>query len=239
MEAEEKNLSPVFNIDKDQLKDPFEKQWYLSINDTDNGPYSYTELCLVIANDDIKPSEKVTLLGHGSWHRLDSCDLFKKLAAIQFLKDNKVSLDTDVPLRRSIRVPLFLEVAIVCETRMFKGVTCNMSTSGMMIKLNKQAIREGDNVKIHIYSDPNQNVEPISFKAKVVRMIKTESHELFSRFESFGVEFEDIDTEKKEIVKSLVRLGLKGKVKSSSIGEIFGRKLKDLNYGPRNSKIAV
>ena len=150
-----------------------------------------------------------------------------------------MSLDTNVPLRRFVRVPLTLEIAIVCGNRMFKGVTCNMSSSGMMLKLNKRAIHENDDIKIHLYSDPTQNVEPISFKAKVVRKIKTDSHELFSRFESFGIEFQDMDTAKREVVKSLVRLGLKKGFKASSISEIFGNKLRDLNYGPSNTKIAL
>ena len=69
----------MFKVEKDQLSDPFVKNWYIKVQDKETGPYSYTEVCILIENGDVDIKEEITLLGHGSWHKIDSCDLFKSM----------------------------------------------------------------------------------------------------------------------------------------------------------------
>lgn len=236
----------MFKIEKDQLSDPFVKNWYIRVKDKETGPYSYTEVCILIENDDVSQDEEVTLLGHGSWHKMKDSPLFTKMNTKLFLKENNIDLNTDIPLRKSIRVPLTAEIAVVCDGRMFKAATCDISTSGMMIKINKNSIRENVIIKIHLYSAPDQKLKSLNFKATVVRKIKKpdpvskndkDAMSPVQKFDHFGIEFLDMEDKEKEQVKDLIRQSIIEGQKRVSVDEIFGVRLKGLDYGP-NHKVA-
>ncbi len=236
----------MFKIEKDQLSDPFVKNWYIRVKDKETGPYSYTEVCILVENDDVSQDEEVTLLGHGSWHKMKDSPLFTKMNTKLFLKENNIDLNTDIPLRKSIRVPLTAEVAVICDGRMFKAATCDISTSGMMIKINRNSIRENVTIKIHLYSAPDQKLKSLNFKAIVVRKIKKpdpvskndkDAMAPIQKFDHFGIEFADMEEKEKEQVKDLIRQSIIEGQKRVSVDEIFGVRLKGLDYGP-NHKVA-
>ncbi len=231
----------MFKIEKDQLLDPFVKNWYIRVKDKETGPYSYTEVCILIENNDVTQDEEVTLLGHGSWLKMKDSPMFTKINTALFLKENNIDRRTDIPLRKSIRVPLTAEIAVVCDGRMFKAATCDMSTSGMMIKINKNSIREGVQIKIHLYSAADQKLKSLNFRATVVRKIKKpdpisrndrEAMTPIQKFDHFGIEFLDLEDNEKEQVKELIRQSIIEGQKRVSVDEIFGVRLKGLDYGP-------
>lgn len=236
----------MFKIDKEQLSDPFVKNWYIRVKEKETGPYSYTEVCILIENEDVSEDEEITHLGHGTWHKMKESPLFTKMNVKLFLKENNINLKTDIPLRKSIRVPLTAEIAVICDGRMFKAATCDMSTSGMMIKINKNSIREGASIKIHLYSAVDQKLKSLNFKATVVRKIKkpdpvSKSDKAamspIQKFDHFGIEFFDMDEKSKDQVKDLIRQSIIEGQKRVSVDEIFGVRLKGLDYGP-NHKVA-
>lgn len=231
----------MFKTDKEQLADPFVKNWYIRVKDKETGPYSYIEVCILVENNDVSEDEEVTLLGHGSWHQLKSVPLFQKMNVKLFLKENNIDMTTDIPLRKSIRVPLTAEIAVVCDGRMFKAATCDMSTSGMMIKVNKNSIREGSMLKIHLYSAADQKLKSLNFFATVVRKINkpepVSKHDAAAmtpvqKFDHFGIEFANMDDKDKDLVKELIRQSIMEGHKKVSVDEIFGVRLKGLDYGP-------
>lgn len=236
----------MFKIEKEQLSDPFVKNWYIRVKDKETGPYSYTEVCILIENNDVSEEEEITLLGHGSWHKLKESPLFASMTTKLFLKEHNIDLTTDIPLRKSIRVPLTAEIAVISEGRMFKAATCDMSTSGMMIKINRFSIKEGLTIRIHLYSDTNQKLQSLNFSAKVVRKIHKpdpssskdkEALSPFQKFDHYGIEFVDMEEKEKEQVKELIRQSIMEGQKRVAVDEIFGVRLKGLDYGP-DHKIA-
>lgn len=236
----------MFKIDKEQLADPFVKNWYVKIKDKETGPYSYTEVCILIENDDIAAEEGITLLGHGSWHKMSESPLFSKMAAKLFLKENNIDIKTDIPLRKSIRVPLTAEIAVICDGRMFKAATCDMSTSGMMIKINRHSIKEGALIKIHLYSALDQKLKSLNFTASVIRKIHKpepkskhdkEAMAAIQKFDHFGIEFVEMEEKEKEQVKEVIRQSIMEGQKKVAVDEIFGVRIKGLDYGP-DHKIA-
>lgn len=236
----------MFTVDKEQLSDPFVKNWYIRVKDKETGPYSYTEVCILIENNDVSEDEDVTLLGHGSWHKLKECDLFKKMTIKLFLKEHNINTNTDMPLRKSIRVPLTAEIAVIADGRLFKAATCDMSTSGMMIKINRFSIREGLTIRIHLYSAADQKLQSLNFSATVVRKINKpdpvskkdkEAMSPIQKFDHFGIEFVDMEDKEKDQVKELIRQSIMEGQKRVAVDEIFGVRLKGLDYGP-NHKIA-
>jgi hypothetical protein len=236
----------MFKVEKDQLTDPFVKNWYIRVKDKETGPYSYTEVCILIENEDVSSDESITLLGHGSWHKMSESPLFTKMASQLFLKEQNIDLSTDIPLRKSIRVPLTAEIAVVCDGRMFKAATCDMSTSGMMIKINRHSLRVGSIIKIHLYSAVEQKLKSLNFFASVVRKINKpepvskhdkEAMSPIQKFDHFGIEFSDMDEKGKDHVKELIRQSIMEGHKSVSVDEIFGVRIKGLDYGP-DHKIA-
>lgn len=233
----------MFKIDKEQLSDPFVKNWYIKVKDKETGPYSYTEVCILIENDDVTEDEEITLLGHGSWHKMKEDTLFSKMTTKLFLKENNIDLNTDIPLRKSIRVPLTAEIAVIGDGRMFKAATCDMSTSGMMIKINRHSIREGVVIKIHLYAAPDQKLKSLNFKATVVRKIHKpdpvskhdkEAMSPVQKFDHFGIEFLDMEEKEKDHVKELIRQSIMEGHKKVAVDEIFGVRLKGLDYGPEH-----
>ncbi len=231
----------MFEVEKDQLSDPFVKNWYIKIKDKETGPYSYTEVCILIEKEDVSMHEEITLLGHGSWHKMSECDMFSKMKTKLFLKEHDINLNTDIPLRKSIRVPLTAEIAVICDGRMFKAATCDMSTSGMMIKINRHSIMENVTIKIHLYSAPDQKLESLNFNATVVRKISRpapvskndkEAMSPVQRFDHFGIEFLNMEDKEKNQVKELIRQSIIEGHKKVSVDEIFGVRLKGLDYGP-------
>lgn len=218
----------MFKVEEAELKDTNIKKWYIRVEDKETGPYSYVEVCLLVDHKDLKPEEEVTYLGHGSWLKIKDCELFQLEYVRNFLEKNKISQDSEIPLRRSIRVPLAAELGIVVRGRMFKAQTVDMSSTGLMVKTLKSGINVNDTLKMHLYKSDAQKLPALNLKGLIVR--KWDKSD--AKFDYFGVNFEDMDSQMKEIIHQLIRQCILQGTSEHAVKEIFGLRIKGLDYGP-------
>ncbi|MCO5113288.1 MAG: PilZ domain-containing protein [Bdellovibrionaceae bacterium] len=218
----------MFKIDEKELKDPFVKKWYTKVQDKETGPYSYAELCIMLANKDLLDTEEVTYLGHGEWVLISTDDLFQPLAVRKFLDENNINLDSDIPLRKSIRVPLSAEIALICDGRMFKAQSMDMSTTGLMIKTLKSGLKQNSKLRMHVYKNDEQKIPAINLNGIIVRKLDKSDN----KFDYFGINFENLSTEQREIIHNLIRMCILQGTSEHAVREVFGLRIKGLDYGP-------
>lgn len=218
----------MFNVDEKELKDPFVKKWYTKVQDKETGPYSYAELCIMLANKDLLDTEEVTYLGHGSWVLINQAELFQALTVKKFLDENNINLDSDIPLRKSIRVPLSAELAIVTNARMFKAHSLDVSTTGLMIKTLKSGLQSNNKLKIHMYESKEQKLPALNITGVIVRKLDKKDN----KYDYFGVNFENLSQEQRETIHHLIRMCILQGTSEHAVSEVFGLRLKGLDYGP-------
>lgn len=218
----------MFKIDEKELKDPFVKKWYTKVQDKETGPYSYAELCIMLANKDLLDTEEVTYLGHGEWVILNTDELFKPLTIKKFLDDNNINLDSDIPLRKSIRVPLSAEIALVCNGRMFKAQSMDMSTTGLMLKTLKSGLTQDSKLRMHVYQSDEQKIPHINLTGVIVRKLDKPDN----KYDYFGVNFENLTQQQRDVIHNLIRMCILQGTSEHAVHEVFGLRLKGLDYGP-------
>lgn len=193
------------NMSKEEAQ---EKHWYIKINKRESGPYRYSEILLMIHNEDVQKEDQITCRGLGGWKALSD---FKHFTA-QCVKDyfQEADLDPDdhdaIHFRKSMRVPFKEIVLVVSGNQLFQAVCLDVSTGGCMIKVKRGRVPMDSQLKIHIYNNDGLNCPSFNLIGSVKRIIpqdrKSEGETLYDHL---GIEFSQVKKSQRDVLQQTLR----------------------------------
>lgn len=185
-----------------------EKHWYIKINKRESGPYRYSEILLMIHNQDVKEGDMITCRGLGGWKNLSDFEHFGSSNVKAYFEE--MDLDPEdheaIHFRKSMRVPFKEAILIVSGNQVFKAVCLDVSTGGCMIKVKRGQIPMDSQIKIHIYNNDDMNCPAFNLRGTVTRNIaqKRES-EAGTLYDHLGVEFSGVKKSQRDILQNTLR----------------------------------
>jgi len=185
-----------------------EKHWYLKINKRESGPYRYSEVLLMIHNQDVKESDMITCRGLGGWKNLHDFKHFTQ----QSVKDYFDEMDLDpedheaIHFRKAMRVPFKEAVLVVSGNQLFQAICIDVSTGGCMIKVKRGKIPMDSQIKIHIYDNKELNCPTFNLIGTVKRIIAQDvKKENETLFDQLGIEFSMVKKSQRELLQNTIR----------------------------------
>ena len=68
-----------------------QKHWYIKINKRESGPYRYSEILLMIYNEDVKQEDMITCRGLGGWKTLSDFVHFSQKNIKKYFDENNLN----------------------------------------------------------------------------------------------------------------------------------------------------
>jgi len=182
------------------------QHWYIQVKTRASGPYSYLEVLSMIHNEDVEASHYITYRGLGEWRTVSEFANFQQEAIENALEDNNIDPDDDVTFRRSIRIPLSCEVAVIVDDFVFKSECIDLSTGGCLIKLPRGKIQANSSLKIHFYGNSKLHLKAFNISGETVRTVSASNlTEGSSYFDLIGVQFNTIKKEDRTALKETIQ----------------------------------
>jgi hypothetical protein len=201
------------------------RHWYIKINKRESGPYRYSEILLMIHNQDVKQEDQITCRGLGGWKALSDFQHFSEKSIKKYFEENELDPEDHdaIHFRKSMRVPLKETILAVSGNQLFKALCLDVSTGGCMIKVPRGRIPLDSMIKIHIYENENKNCPAFNLKGKVIRVISQERRsEGETLFDHLGIEFLLGKKSQREVLQSTLR-DMVFNYKEEKIEETFKR----------------
>lgn len=180
--------------------------WYVQIKNRESGPYSFLEILSMVHNTDLSADDLITYRGLGDWHPVKNFANLSPEEVNKILEENDIDPEdgSEVPFRRSIRIPTFSEAIVVIDDILFKCKCIDLSTGGCLLKVPKGKIKVESEIKIHFYKDSKINLMSFNAKGEVMRVISaTKIKEDTSAYDLLGVKFELKKTAKQNLKAKL------------------------------------
>ena len=184
------------------------RHWYIKINKRESGPYRFTEILLMVHNEDVKSTDMITCRGLGGWQELNDFKFFKPKRVTEYFEENDLDPDDHdaIHFRKSMRVPLKEVILAVSGNQVFKANCLDVSTGGCMIEVLRGRIPLDSIIKIHIYNNDDKNCPAFNLKGKVIRIISPERrNENETLFDRLGIEFTHSKKSQKEVLQATLR----------------------------------
>lgn len=163
---------------------------------------SAPEFCRLIREDDETRGTSLLLVGDRD-HQQQSelclsagCNdvIYRPFARREL--DAKVQKLTQIPVRRQLRTITRIEVSLENNGRFILGRSVNVSSSGMLLEVDRVLPGEGD-LRIHFYLPGD--ARPLQVEAHVLRA------EFSGTIARYGVRFGEISDEERERIEQYVR----------------------------------
>jgi response regulator RpfG family c-di-GMP phosphodiesterase len=162
---------------------------------------SAPEFCREIRNDERTRSISLLLVcdrDHG--HHEDLClaagcnDVIYRPLQRHDL-DSKITRLTTIPTRRDLRTLTRIEVSLEKNGRFLIGRSVNISSTGMLLELDRVLPGEGQ-LRLHFYL-PGER-QPLQIEAQVLRA------EFVGTLAKYGLHFVDVSEEERELIEKFV-----------------------------------
>ena len=203
-----------------------QKHWYIKINKRESGPYRYSEILLMIHNEDVHQEDMITCRGLGGWKALSDFVHFSPKSIEKYFSENDLDPEDHeaIHFRKSMRVPLKETILAVSGNQLFKAHCLDLSTGGCMIKVPRGKIPVDSMLKIHIYENGNKNCPSFNLKGKVIRIISQERrNDAETLFDHLGIEFTNHHKSQREVLQSTLRDMIFNYKEEEEIAEAFKR----------------
>ncbi len=182
--------------------------WYIQIKTRESGPYSYLEVLSMLENQDIEDSHFITYRSLGAWHQVSNFENFTPENIKDIFSKNNITSDTstDIPFRKSLRVPLSSQVLTILGDYTFKSTCIDLSTGGCLIKLPRGKIKPDSKIKIHFYTNDEIKLSAFNILGEAVRILSAEKlKEGSSYYDLIGVKFKILSNSDKETLRNKIR----------------------------------
>ena len=146
-------------------------EWVLQSNGVEYGPYSLTELRLVLQSGKLTGEKFVWKRGLTNWLRVNDGDDLQDKVAAAIEKSKELVIERGNNVRAHIRSTLIATVAISTKAGKFFGVCFDLSKGGLAVtELEASGLEKNQVYDILIIPLTTTGVLPFSSKARLARL---------------------------------------------------------------------